>query len=56
MNYREKDFSWIACELCFTDDKKAHYYLEEAKRNKLHVVQVKNKYFALIINEYTYRK
>lgn len=55
MNYRENGFSWSACELCLTSDSRAHFYLAEAKRSKLHVVEVKGKYFALIINEYTYR-
>ena len=55
MNRRENNFSWIAAELCRVDDKQAHYFLGCAQRNKQHVVEVNNKYYILIINEYTYR-
>ncbi len=55
MNYREKNFSWVACELCPVIDKRANFYVENAQRQGLHIVEVNNKYYALIINEYTYR-
>lgn len=55
MNYRESTFSWIACELCTSMDTRAHYLIENAKRGGLHVVEVNNRYFALIVNDYVYR-
>lgn len=55
MNYREHNFSWSACELCAVIDPRAHFYVSQAERNNLHVVEVNNRYFALIINEYTFK-
>lgn len=49
------NFTFVPVELCRVDDKQAHYFVSCAQRNNMHVVEVNNKYFILIVNEYSYR-
>lgn len=48
-------FTFNYIELCKSSDKHAHYYVSEAERSGLHVVEVNNKHYALVINEMVYR-
>lgn len=48
-------FTFNYIELCKSSDKQAHYYVSEAKRSGMHVCEVNNKYYALVINDLTYR-
>ncbi len=49
------NFTFNYIELCKSDDKQAHYYISEAKRSGLPVVEVNNKQYGLVINEMVWR-
>lgn len=49
------NFSYSHIELCATDDKRASFYVSEAERNGMQVIQINNKNYVLIVNEYIWR-
>lgn len=49
------NFTFNRIDLCATSDKRAHYFVSEAERNGMKVVEINNHNYVLIVTELVYR-